>query len=565
MQQTKRKQQSFEYGAMILLTSTMLVKFIGAIFKIPLAGLIGDLGFGYFSSAYDLFTPIYALAMAGLPIAISRVVAENMAVGKYRDVREALKVTKRIFLITGLSGLIIMLLLIYPFVKITDPTGDTIYSLFAIAPALLFCCTMSTYRGYYEGLRNMYPTAISDVTEALGKLILGFGFAFVTMKLTHNVAYAAAAAMLGITVGAAAAALYLRLRYKIKGDAITEYELLNSPEPASSRTTAKILITIAIPVVLSSLANNVASLVDVSMVKWQLVHLVEENADMFREMYSSSIADYNNLNPTAQLTNEAIPTFLYGIRSKAFTMYNLVPAITSVLGVSALPVIASFWSVKNKQGIKRNLESVMKMTAIISLAAGMGFVFIGNGVMGLMYKTVASVAIGGPMMVIYGAAACFAGMSIPLTNVLQAVDKQVIALRNVAIGAVLKVVVNFIFVGIPTINIKGAAIGTAVSYAFIFFANLFSIIKYTGVVPNVFKTIIKPLIAAVSCGLTASIIVNFLGFDKLYVAFAILCGAVVYFIMLFVLNTFEEEDVLALPKGEKLLKICLKLRLIRKK
>ena len=161
MPENKRKQQSFEYGAMILLTSTVLVKLIGAIFKIPLSNLIGDLGFGYFSSAYDLFTPIYTLAMAGLPIAVSRVVAEHMAVGKYRDVKNALHVTKKIFLITGLSGLVIMLLLIYPFVKITDPTGETIYSLFAIAPSLLFCCTMSTYRGYYEGLRNMYPTALS--------------------------------------------------------------------------------------------------------------------------------------------------------------------------------------------------------------------------------------------------------------------------------------------------------------------------------------------------------------------------------------------------------------------
>lgn len=565
MQQTKRKQQSFEYGAIILLTSTMLVKLIGAVFKIPLSRLIGDLGFGYFSSAYDLFTPIYALAMAGLPIAVSRVVAENMATGKYRDVRTSLKVTKRIFLITGLSGLILMLLLIYPFVKITDPTGDTVYSLFAIAPALLFCCTMSTYRGYYEGLRNMYPTAISDITEALGKLILGYGFAFITMKLTHNVAYAAAAAMLGITVGAAAAALYLRLRYKFKGDAITEQELANSPQPASVKSTAKVLIAIAIPVVLSSLANNVASLVDVSMVKWQLVHLVEDNAELLREMYQSSIVDYNLFHSAKELTNDAIPTFLYGVRSKAFTMYNLIPAITSVLGVSALPVIASFWSVKNKQGVKRNIESSIKFTALISLPAGMGFIFVGSGIMGLMYNTVASVEIGGIMLVIYGIAACFAGMAIPMTNILQAVDKQVIALRNVAIGAALKVIVNFIFVGIPTVNIKGAAIGTAVCYAFVFFANLFSIIKYTGVIPNLFKTVIKPLISALGCGVTANLIVRLLGTDKIFTAFAIACGAVVYFVMLIILNTFEEEDVLALPKGKKLLKICLKLRIIRKK
>ena len=156
-----RKQQSFEYGAVILLCSTMIVKLIGAIFKIPLSNLIGDLGFGYFSSAYDLFTPIYSLSMAGLPIAVSRLVAEHMAAGRYKDVRRSLSVTKKAFFVTGFAGLLLMLILIYPFVRITDQTGKTVYSLFAIAPSLLFCCIMSTYRGYYEGLRNMYPTAFS--------------------------------------------------------------------------------------------------------------------------------------------------------------------------------------------------------------------------------------------------------------------------------------------------------------------------------------------------------------------------------------------------------------------
>ena len=123
MQENKRKQQSFQYGAIILLCSTLLVKVIGAIFKIPLSRLIGDLGFGYFDSAYQLFTPIYTLAMAGLPIAISRVVAERMQQARYQDVRKSLKVTKKIFLITGLSGFVLMLLLIYPFVRFTDATG----------------------------------------------------------------------------------------------------------------------------------------------------------------------------------------------------------------------------------------------------------------------------------------------------------------------------------------------------------------------------------------------------------------------------------------------------------
>ncbi len=567
MRENKRKQQSFEYGAIILLCSTALVKIIGAIFKIPLSRLIGDLGFGYFDSAYQLFTPIYTLAMAGLPIAISRVVAERVQQEKYKDVRKALKVTKRLFLITGFTGFVIMLLLIYPFVKLTDPTGRTVYSLFAIAPSILFCCIMSAYRGYYEGLRNMYPTAVSDVIESLGKLILGYGIAFVVMKITGDVALAAAGAMLGIMFGGMAAATFLVLRYKFKGDGISAEELAAAPKPEGSQKLTKTIIIIAIPVVLASLANSVSSLVDVSMVKWQLSNMMGEYADDLRNLYQASIADYNEIQMRIgeePLLNEEIPTFLYGIRGKAFTLYNLIPTITSVLGVSALPVLTSYWAKGkgDKALIKKNIESTLKFTALIAMPAGFGFLFLGPQIMSLMYNTVASVEIGGVMLRIYGATAIFAGLAIPMISMLQAIGKEKISLRNVAIGAALKVVVNFIFVGIPSVNIKGAAIGTFVSYFFIFCANLLSLIKYTGIVPNIYKAILKPFVAAFACGLV-TFVLDLSSMGNIGTILEIAIAAIVYIIVLILLKTFEEDDVLTLPKGDKIAKIFKKLKIIR--
>lgn len=566
MQENKRKQQSFQYGAIILLCSTLLVKVIGAIFKMPLSELIGTLGFGYFDSAYQLFTPIYTLAMAGLPIAISRIVAEQMQQGRYKDVRKSLKVTKKLFLVTGITGFVLMILLIYPFVHFTDATGKTVYSLFAIVPSLLICCIMSAYRGYYEGLRNMYPTAASDVIEALGKLILGLGFAYVILKLTGEVAYAAAGAMLGIVVGGIAAATFLTLRYKFKGDGITEQELAAAPEPQDSKRLAKTIIMIAIPVVLASLANSVSSLVDVSLVKWQLTNMMGEHAVTIRNMYQSSIADYNQSlkEGMTELSNAELPTFLYGVRGQAFTLYNLVPTITSVLGVSALPVLTSCWAKGkgDKNDIKHSIESTVKFTALISMPAGFGFAFLGTKIMGLLYSSVAAVEIGGTMLRIYGLAAMFAGLAIPMTSMLQAIGKEKISLRNVAIGAVLKVIVNFIFVGIPQINIQGAAIGTFVSYLFIFIANLLSLIKYTGVKPNIYKTIIKPFIAALFCGLS-TVILDLSAFGKIGTVLEIAVAAVVYLVVLVIFNTFEPDDVLSLPKGEMILKAFKKLKIIR--
>ncbi len=561
MAEQKRKEQSFEYGASILLVATVLVKVIGMVFKIPLSSLIGDLGFGYFSSAYDLFNPIYTIAMAGLPIAVSRVVAEHIAKGRYRDVHSTLKITRRLFLVTGLTGFALMLALIYPYVRVTDETGRTIYSLFAIAPSLLFCCVMSTYRGYYEGLRNMYPTAVSNIIEALGKLILGYGFAFIVMKVSGNVAYAAAAAAFGIMVGTAASAAYLKIRHRVKGDGITPSELAQSPEPEAVRAATKTIIMIAIPVVLSSLANSIATLVDVTMVKWQLSNLMENHADTIRQMYSASIADYNE-NAKEILTNEAVPTFLYGVRSKAFTLYNLAPSITSALGVGALPVLAASWVKRDRELVKHNLESMFKMTAIVAMPVGFGFMFLSRGVMGLLYSGTASIEIGGKMMIIYGFAAIFAGLAVPMTSMLHAVKKQVAAVRNVAIGAAIKVIVNFIFVSIPSVNIIGAAVGTLAGYIFVFVAHLVTLVRHTGVTPNLFKSLGKPLIAALGCGI-AAYFMSFIGDSRILTLAAIAVAAVVYLVLLVAMNTFEKADVLALPKGEKLLKVLVKCKIIR--
>lgn len=555
MQDKKRKQQSFEYGAIILLCSTVLVKIIGAVFKIPLSRLWEDeLGFGYFSSAYALFTPIYTLAMAGLPIAISRFVANSVQQGKYNDVRSALRVTKKLFIITGLTGFALMLALAYPFVLLTDESGATIYSIIAIAPALLFCCIMSVYRGYYEGLRNMYPTAASDIIEALGKLILGLGFAYLIMRYTDNQALSSAGAMLGIVIGGAASAAFLTLRYKLKGDGITAEELKNAPPAQDDKTLTKTIVLIAIPVVLASLANTVSSFVDVFLVKWQLTQMMGDHFESIKELYSGYIR--------SNIKAEELPTYLYGVREKAFTLYNLIPTIASVLGVSALPVLATAWAKKDKVLLKQNIESGLKLTSIISMPAGLGFAFLGSEIMKLIYDTPAAVNIGGTMLRIYGLTAIFSGLATPMISMLQAIGKEKISLRNVAIGAALKIVVNFIFVGIPSVNIKGAAIGTLVSYLFIFVSNLLSLIKYTDVRPNVYKTILKPFIAALACGLS-TVVLDLSSMGKMGTVLEIAVAAVVYLAVLIVFNTFEPGDVLSLPKGEKILKVFTKLKVIR--
>ncbi len=558
----KTQEKSFQRGALLLLCSAVIVKLIGALFKIPLSSkyCLGDLGFGYFSSAYDLFTPFYALAMAGFPVAVSKTVSEYLAKGRYNDVKQMLNVSRRVYLSAGLICFLCLSAVIYPFSRLTDSTGAGIYSLFAMTPSVIFCCLMSSYRGYYQGLNNMLPTAVSELLEALCKLVLGFGFGLLTVKITGNVAFGAAAAIFGITVGTAVSTLYLKLYYRFKGDGISPVKLSGSPI-LGGRSAAKALVLIAVPVALASLAGNIALIIDALTVRRQLGGLDESSFNIIREMYAYSVADYNKT-AAAPITNGELSALLYGIRGKAYTLFNLVPTLTTVIGVSAVPVIAGLNTEKDYKALNRNLNSALKLVSLISLPAGIGLFVASDRIMELLYDSAASVEIGAPMLKLFGIAAVFAGIGIPLTGILQAMGKQKTALINIGAGAAVKLIIGMLTVSVPEINVKGAALGTLVCYAVIFVLHMAVLLKSKETALDIKAVFFKPLAAALFCGVAAQMVL-YIGNSFFITTLAILAAVLVYMICLILLKTLAEEDLMSLPQSEKLTDFCKKHRIIR--
>ncbi len=573
----KRTYQNLLQGSMILAVATALVKILGAIYRIPLNNMLGELGTGYYSTAYDLYLPIYSLAMAGLPVAISRMVAESMATKRYSDARRLLKLAQRSFLITGVTGTVLMVLVTYFYLynnwfrttfNITEDQ-NCVYAIVLIAFSILFCCIMSTYRGYYEGLRNMIPTAVSQVIEAAGKLVLGLVLVWVTkyvcisvygMTETQSLPYAAGAAVLGVTLGAAAGALYLRLSHRITGDGITAEELSASPEAQPSGKLLKSLFVIALPIVIGSMVRDVAGLVDLTTVKSRLGDVVATVPDLTGKYYGIT-------NLTAEEMGD-LPTYLYGIyKGFAFSIYNLVPTITSVIGVSAIPALSTAWTQKDNGGIKQNSESIIRLTSMIALPAGVGIACLSGPILQLLYSgRPNAVTIATPILTVLGISAVFAGMAVPLTNMLQAIGKQNIPVINMAVGVVLKIVVNYVLVGVESINIKGAAVGTALCYGYILVANLICYLHYSKAKISLVSTLFKPAFAAIMCGAAAlgsyKALALVMGASKLNTAISIIIAALVYAICLGITKSFTENDIKMLPKGEKIAKLLAKINWI---
>lgn len=580
MQDKTNKQQSFLHGSLILIVATVAAKIIGAVYRIPLTNLLGSRGMGFYSTAYDLYVPMYSIAMAGLPIAISRIVAEYSAKSRYKDVTKTLRAAQIIFLVTGGTGFVLLILLAFLL------TGNTSISLFgfdisfhtfnsgalpgilSIAPSLIFCCIMSAYRGYFEGLGNMTPTAISEILEALGKLVFGFTFASVILSSTGNYSYAAAGALIGISLGEAFSTVYLLIRFRTsRWKDISRTLYLASPEPIGYKKQIKAIIIIAIPIVLGSLVNNVTSLIDVVMVQKQLSHAIMKAPQYFSDTFSDLIR-YETKNDKSFDMIKDLPNSLYGChRGFAFSIYNLIPVLTSTLGVSAIPVLARAWVKNDKVEMKANIQTMIRTVAIIALPCGAGIFALSPGILSLLYSNKAAIAIAAPNLRILGICAVFAGVNAPLVNMLQAIGKEKVPLKNIAVGAVLKIIINFILVGIPTVNIVGVPIGTTVCYAYICIANFISLIKYSEVKPDYVSIIIKPLAAGLACGISAyiafGILKSFVGIS-VATATSILVAAAVYLIMVSLLKIIEPEDILSLPMGEKLLFVANKLKIVRK-
>lgn len=586
------KKQNVLNGAMVLVVATALVKVIGAVYKIPLTSIIGSLGRGYFASAYNIYTPIYAISMAGLPVAVSAIVSKNAALGKYRDVKQVLKITFPLFLGLGLVGTAALMLAAPTYVNsVHSPLA--IFSVFAIAPSILFCCIMSTYRGYYEGLNNMYPTAISQVIESLGKLVFGLVFSYAMLDyaneqiaLTGSVfgytveteadgaivyALAAAGAIFGVTLGTVFGAIYTVLRHRIKKDGISKEMLINSPLASPKKTTLKEIIAIAVPTAASSLVLNITNFIDTFMIQSRLESVVANNYDTIMGIYGDSIS-------AANIAKENIHTFLYGAYDTTLDFRNLVPTIMMTLGVSAIPVISAAVAKKDFKMVNGTVNTVFRMTMLIALPAGAGFFALSEPIMNLLYKGTeneSGIAIAAPVLGLYGLMMAILTLSSPLTNILQAIGRADVPAKALALGCIFKIGLNYILIGIPELNVKGAVFGTAFFYLLCIVYNYSVLRKETGVKIDFKTVIVKPLIAAVLCGGSAYVsymlLCRFLTFgdmsgrlngQSLACIISIGVAVVVYGITVLLTKTLVKNDILMLPKGEKIAKILEKYKLI---
>ncbi|MDF2566813.1 MAG: polysaccharide biosynthesis protein [Oscillospiraceae bacterium] len=588
----KHAKQNLLQGAAVLGAAMIIVKILGAAFKIPVFGMLGEVGTAYFNTAYSLFTPLYSLAIAGLPTAVAKIVAECETQGRFRDIKKTMRISTTLFILLGIIGTIALALFAKPFIALSGVDDGAYLATVMIAPSLLFLCLTSAFRGYYEGLRNMKPTAVSEIVEVIVKVIIGLGLTAIvfwnansqyestgmvfgqainfdsnTMKadeLTVSIAnaaapYAAVAAIIGVTLSTFAGMIYLIFRYKKHGDGILKDELLLSPKAQRGKRVLKSLVNIAIPISIGAFVLNLATLVDTLTVTNAMTSAFKNNLEEITRLFG-------NIVPAESFTVDLFGTFMYGAYSFAFSIFNLIPAFTGVFGKSALPNVVYCWTMKDKIGTRKNIESTLRLSSLIAIPAGLGLYALSGPILSLLYSNrSAGVAIAAPAMEIMGISIIFLGILTPTFSILQAIDKAYLPVKLMVVGSIIKIIVNVLLIQIPEINLKGAAYGTLACYLFITVVSIHMVRKITKSKFDYMSMFIKPLVAGGLCAIAASASHTFISRIKpgsLATIAAIAVAGIVYVVVLVLIRGIAKDDVLMLPKGEKIAKTLEKHRLI---
>ncbi|NBK78644.1 polysaccharide biosynthesis protein [bacterium D16-76] len=570
--------QSFLWGALVLTAGMAVVKVIGALFKVPLQRIVGEYGMGLFNVAYNFYGPIFSLATAGFPVAVSRLVSESASLGRWKDVGEIKKAAMPLFLGAGAAGTIAITLCAPFYCRYAVGSPQALLPMLALAPAVLFACGGAVYRGYFAGLGDMAPTAVSEVAEAAIKLALGlwcagalaraggqelaqYGTVFGILPESRDagvflvLAFGAAGAILGVTAGSLGSLLYLWARYGLRGR-VDPRIAKDAPPAAGRREIRRRLLKITLPVAAGSVAMNAGGLIDATFLQNRLQDIMAIDPEGLLGAYGGMIPSVYRDNPGS------VPTFLYGCYTMALTLYLLVPAITQAFGVSALPAVTQAWTERARTGqkaLEARMASVLRLTGLFCFPAGLGLTALSAPIVEVLYGGGPSAPVVAGVLRVLGPASLLTALSTPLASMLQAVGRADLPVKALAGAMGLKIAINWVLCGVPEINLMGAGVGTLLSYLFLVGLEIAMLQKAAGVRLRV-KALLGPAFgSALLCaggawaGYTA-LARALPGREVLCLGAAVALGAVLYLWGALQLGAVTAKDIRMVPGGQKIAK-----------
>ena len=533
------KKNSFLMGTLILGAAGVIIKILGAIFRIPLGYFIGAEGMGYYQTAYPVYALFLTLATAGFPTAIAKLVSEQAALGNHKGANEIFRITHLMLFITGLVMFLILFFGAEFIVTNIQHNPNAVSAMRAIAPALLIVPSMSAYRGYYQGYQQMTRIAASQVIEQVFRVFLGLALAYILMA-QFGAKLGAAGGISGATIGAFASFLFLVAIY-LK-DSKSRREMVEGSVGYVKQKKSKIvmnIIKVVIPISVGACVMPLVNVVDTVIVISRL-----------------EVAGYTNLAANSmlgQLTGMSMPIIVMPM------------VFTTAIGMSLVPAISTSFTLKNFDEARHNAKMAFKITLLLVLPCAFGLAALAQPIMGLLFPKQPSEVIG--LMLFTLAPGCiFLGLLYTFNGILQGIGKPWVPVFALLGGIVGKIVTSYTLTAMPSFNILGSALGTVISYLIAAIVEYTYIKKALNIKFDLMDYFIKPLVTVMVMFIGARY--SYMGLShllghKISVIIAIAVGGIIYVVVLLGIGGITEEEILAMPKGKKILAKLKKMKLVR--
>ena len=513
-------------GAVVIGAAGIMVKIIGVFFRIPLTNWIGELGMSYYQVAYTIYSALLIMATAGFPIALSRMISENVAMGRNRN---AYRIFRVFLILMGVVGTLLFLLCYFGADAISAFVGNPLAAsaVKSIAPAILILSLLSAYRGYFQGRQNMNPTALTQILEQLIRVIVGLTLTGILIK--GGLERAAAGAAFGATAGATAALVFIAFIFILHKKSINKRITLGDQSCDDVTAIIRKILILAIPIIIGAEVIPIMNGLDLVMVTRRL---------------------------QATGWSEAEAQSLYAVLSAFCSSLVGIPHVfIQSIAISIVPAIASATARNSVNEVRENVSLGYKLMMLISAPCAFGMLFLARPILYLMYPMrIEGAEIAVVPLMILSLSIIFISIYNTTTGILQAVNKQWLPALHLAIGALIKIPILFVTVGIESLNIRGACVSTVVAFVVAAYLNTRAVEKHTGVKAEI-GVLLKPVLVSVIMGLVAFLcqkgLAHIIG-GRVATVFAVLVGVIIYLVLAVTCRLVSAQELRMLPKGRKI-------------
>ena len=513
------KSKSIIGGMTVLGLAGVICKLVGVLYSIPLTWMIGTNGLGVYQAVFPAYNLLLTISSAGLPVAVSRLVARSLAKDDPRSAKNVFKTALLLLLTLGSVATIIMLAGSGALAAASDqPTSRIGFQV--IAPCVVIVCVLSAFRGFMQGQQNMVPTAISQLIEQVGKVFLALPMAHFGSKM--GVEYGAAGALLGTTIVEGVALVYMVILYFRRRSSFNRIPQLSSEAPESSASIAKQLMTISIPITIGACIVPFSQYIDSIMTVGRLIiaGVPADSAGSVYGLFSGTV----------------------------IRIINIPTALALAVSMSLVPAISAAKAVNDDATVVRQTDLGMRFAFLIGLPCSIGMSVLAEPLMRFFYQgsiVEEQLVLGGQLLSMSGLTIVLFTVVQATTSVLQGLGKQRIPMYTLLAGVVCKIILNYVLIAIPAINIHGAPIASLVCYTVSMVPNLYYMLKYTRSRMNWLGWIVRPGLATAAMGIAVWALREWLPVNRLTVLVEVAAGVVVYAAAALALKAITKEDLRA--------------------